>query len=188
MEFSVLIGDGMTDTRNDGKLVMVAHNHVAIKPPPYLHQVLVKLFEGTSVRAVAADMFHATIFYSKVPLMTFTPDPAKEFQAQLAGSRIWYDSYMGCHNLIVNLDSPDMEERNKEIEEKYNGVSVYPVYVTHLTMVYDIPMTHKRISILNAFTDYMEDYLIGETITLTGEYLESTSGLAKALGLKPELM
>jgi hypothetical protein len=170
--------------KQDNKYVLIAHNHVAVKAPGYLYKAVAKLLEGTPIATTAEDNFHATVFYSKTPLNTFTPDPTKEFEVTITGARIWYDPYLGCTNLIIDLISPELEKRHEMIKEKCGGVSVYPKYEPHLTLVYDMPaFTHTRKSFLNAFTDYVQTYLTGEKIALTGEYLESTSGVSKALGI-----
>ncbi len=172
------------DKQQENKFVMVAHNHVAVKAPDYLYQAFINVLKETPIRPVAGDTLHVSIFTSKTPLTTFNPDKEKEYRITVGKAELWLDPYLGCTNLIVNVTSSDLISRHQEIENRYNGVSVYPHYTPHLTIAYDLPAhTRTRKAILNAFIDYVDDYLMGEEVSLSGEYLESTSGLSQILGV-----
>ena len=156
---------------------LVKNNHVAVKPTPEAMAILAPYLSQGPFTMTREDVLHVTTVYSRVPLRGFEPS-TQEFKATIQSCQVWYDPYMGIKDLVIVLQSPELEVRQRELSEKYGSESVYESYLPHLTLAYDIPDTNPKYRwFINEMMEVFSTRLKGTVLKFNQEYLESSSGI-----------
>lgn len=130
---------------------------------------------------VTPNNYAATIIYSKQVIPnTFVPDTKLIHKATIVGSRIWYDPYYRINSLIIALECPSLEARRKEIIDTHKIDPVYPEYIPHITVSYNLPPIWRRKYRwwINQFVDTFEMRHRGAVIELKNETIDSTDSNA----------
>lgn len=102
------------------------------------------------------DNMHITLIHSRKHLpefeargkfkepMVVSVDKLKIFPVQDGDSKV----------LVVVLDAPDLEKRNKKIMKEEGAISDFPKYIPHITLSYDVgDFDIKNKKIINYMTD-----------------------------------
>lgn len=175
-------------------LVTLKNNHVSVS---LLDSEVKFIFDpylrSAPFRAVRPENLYATIAYAdgSIPETLLRPDDT--YTATIKGAQIWWDSYLGIKDLVVLLDSPDLEKRHTEILHGTGIGSVYEAYVPHITLAYDIPNATSRYRWwINNILEVFDTKLKGTVLRLGSERLKDSAGTlpprgAEKLLVKPVL-
>lgn len=93
------------------------------------------------------EELHVSIFRSKEPMEDLIPEKNNSFEAVIRTAQHWKNPVTGLNSIILLLDSPDLEERNAELDKKYpNFYKLDEVnkYKPHITLVQGVPPHSER--------------------------------------------
>ena len=132
--------------------------------------------------AVRPDQLFVSIALAVGALEGITIEPDRVYSAFITGAEIWWDSYSDIKDLIITLESEELNIRHFEALARSNALSVYPEYKPHITLAFDIPNSNSR----NRWwtNQIIQDFNTthkGKLIRLSGEQLNSTSGIIEQL-------
>ena len=127
------------------KYTFVPNNSLVVYPKdtetrfifePYLSQA-----PYTPVRA---DQLFVSVALALSPLEGIRVDPDRVYSAFIKGAEIWWDSFSNIKDLIVTLESDDLEIRHNEALVSSNANSVYLQYTPNIALAFDIPNSTPR--------------------------------------------
>lgn len=159
-------------------LKFIPNNHLFVTP---LEQETRFLFQPYLVscpfRSIRADELYASILFADKSLVDVPLRPDQTYSAFIKGAEIWWDSYVGIKDLVIMLDSPELEARRKEVLELSGARSAYPDYLPHIAIAFDIPnSTPKNRWWVNQVLQEFSTKHKGKLIRLSGETIQSSTG------------
>lgn len=161
------------------RFTFIANNSLSVSPKdtetrfifaPYLRQ--------SPYTSVPPEQLSVNIALARGSLDASSINPDRVYSAFIKGAEIWWDSYSDIKDLIITLESEELEQRNAEVLNRAGVNSVYPIYTPHMVLAFDIPNSTSR----NRWwtNQVIEDFNTkhkGKLIRLTNEELNSTSGV-----------
>lgn len=122
---------------------------------------------------VAYDL-HLTVFHATAPIVGIKPDANKVYSGKIAGVEQWYNPVAKIRNIVLRIDSPELQQRFQQIQQADNK-SVYEVFSPHISLAYDIPQNAHRYrwwfnDLANQFNKLGRYF--GNTIRFSNEHFE----------------
>ena len=156
----------------------IPNNHLFVTP---LEQETRFLFTPYLVscpyRAVRPEEMYASILFADRSLAGIPTRPEQVYSAFIKGAQIWWDPVAGIKDLIILLDSPELEARRNEVLEASGSKSANAEYSPHIALAFDIPNSTIRNrwwvnQVIQDFSTKHKDRLI----RFSGETIHSSTG------------
>jgi len=158
---------------------LIPSNHISVYPKDAETKFIFEPYlSSCPFTSVLPENLFTSVALTRTPIFGVELDPNRVYSAFIKGAEIWLDSYSEIKDMIITLESPELELRHKQILEQSQTQSVYPNYVPHLALAFDVPNFSSR----NRwwFNQVIEDFTtkyVGRLIRLHGENLQSSSGI-----------
>ncbi len=159
-------------------LKFIPNNHLFVTPLAQEIEFLFKPYLVSSpFKALLPEELHASVLFADRSLVNTPLMPAQIYSAFIKGAEIWWDTYSGIKDLIILLDSPDLEKRHNEVLAVSGAHSAYPAYSPHMAISFDIPNSTSRTRwwVNQIIQDFSTKHK-GKLIRFSNETLQSSTG------------
>lgn len=162
---------------------IIQDSYVFVKPIAYdVEYNIVPFLKSCPLQGktpVREEDLHLTLCRTKQPLYHFKPHSEVIYEGRVKGAEVWLSPLTKKSNLVILIDSPELVERRREILEKTKSEDMYPVFVPHITMAYDLPANYPNArwwknEILTKFNKTLGSNYFGLKIRFKGEQVGSS--------------
>jgi hypothetical protein len=112
--------------------------YVSVKPDENSKRMLMAIQnQGNVPNPCSPDKFHTTLIYSTKPCSWPRINHTKVFQGRFLDWHV-FNTQDNKNCLVLKVDSPQLEERHKELMAEMGASYDFDKYIPHITLSYDI--------------------------------------------------
>lgn len=150
-------------------------DHVIVVPTPETSNEIQLYMKGCPFDHQTADTWHVTLYVGQSEIPRSILQYGRVYRAKGLGVDYWYDNQLQRTNLVITMESEDLQRRHEEIMLQTGIMPTAKEFVPHLTLVYGLPQLSPSIkSFKNSLA--MTMHRLGDTLMFTGETLVDSGG------------